>query len=95
VLLPKRDNFGVSFGRDRYRAFHARLLRKFGGWTRKGEAEGAWLSPSGEIFTEKHWIYEVGHGSPELRFWHAEKERLKVEFDQQEIWIIQYQGRRI
>lgn len=95
LLLPKRDNRGRPFGRHLYRAFHARLIRRFGGWTRKGQAEGAWLGPSGEIFTDEHWIYEVGHGRRDLRFWQAEKERLKAEFDQEEIWIIQYEGRRI
>jgi hypothetical protein len=95
VLLPKRDNLGRIFDRHRFGAFHARLLRRFGGWTRKGQAEGAWLRPSGEVFTDQHWVYEVGHARRDLRFWEAEKERLKVEFDQEEIWIIQYEGRRI
>ncbi|MFL5241620.1 MAG: hypothetical protein ACJ8FY_05890 [Gemmataceae bacterium] len=45
--------------------------------------------------TEQHCIYEVGHARRDVRFWQAEKERLKVEFDQEEIWIIQYEGRRI
>jgi hypothetical protein len=83
VLLPKRDNLSRSFSRKRYRAFHARMLRKFGGWTRKGQAEGAWLSPSGKLYTEEHWIYEVGHARRDLRFWQAEKERLKEEFEQE------------
>jgi hypothetical protein len=95
VLLPKRDNLGRRFGRNRYRAFHARLMSRFGGWTRKGEAEGTWLSPSGEVFSDKHWVYEVEHAGSDLRFWQAEKERLKIEFEQEEIWIIQYEGRRI
>jgi hypothetical protein len=82
VLLPLRDNLGRSFGREQYRAFHEWLIRRFGGWTRKGEAEGAWLGPSGEIFVDQHWIYEVGHARRDLRFWQAEKERLKTEFDQ-------------
>ena len=93
VLLPKRDNLGRRFARGRYSAFHARMLRRFGGWTRKGHAEGAWLSPSGKLYTEEHWVYEVGHPRRNLRFWLAEKERLKEEFDQEEIWIIQYEGR--
>jgi hypothetical protein len=95
VLLPKRDNLGRIIERYRFDAFHARLLRRFGGWTRKGQAEGAWLSPSGEVFTDQHWVYEVGHARRDLRFWEAEKERLKIEFEQEEIWIIQYEGRRI
>jgi hypothetical protein len=41
VLLPKRDNFGRRFDREHYNTFHIRLIRKFGGWTRKGQAEGA------------------------------------------------------
>ena len=44
ILLPKRDNIGRRFSRKKYSAFHARMVRKFGGWTRKGQAEGAWLS---------------------------------------------------
>jgi len=94
-LLPKRDNLGRPFGREHYSAFQARLIRRYRGWTRKGQAEGAWLSPSGEIFSDEHWVNEVGHGRRDLRFWQAEKERLKVEFDQEEIWIVQYEGRRI
>lgn len=69
--------------------FHARLIRRFGGRTRKGQAEGAWLSPSGRVFTDEHWVYELGHARHDL------KERLKAEFDQEEIWIMQYEGRRI
>ena len=95
VLLPKRDNSGRLFDRETYRAFHARMIRRFGGWTRKGQAEGAWLSPSGQLFTEEHWVYEIGHSHRDLRFWQAEKERLREEFDQESIWIIQYEGRMI
>ena len=95
ILLPKCDNLGQRFDRELYRAFHARTLRKFGGWTRKGLVEGAWLSPSGHLYAEDHWLYEVGHARRNIRFWQAEKERLKAEFDQEEIWIMQYEGRRI
>ena len=95
ILLPKRDNAGQRFPRMRYRAFHSRMIRRFGGWTRKGQAEGVWLSPSGTLFTDEHWVYEVGHARRHLAFWRAEKERLKAEFEQEEIWIIQYEGRTI
>jgi hypothetical protein len=95
VLLPKRDNLGRPFDREDYATFHGRLIRRFGGWTRKGQAEGAWLSPSGELFSDEHWVYEVGHARRDLRFWREGKGRLRIEFDQEEIWIIQYEGRRI
>jgi hypothetical protein len=95
ILLPKRDNLGLRFSRQHYGPFHTRMIRRFGGWTREDQAEGSWLGPSGRLFTEAHWVYEVGHSQRELRFWLAEKDRLKVQFDQEEIWIIQYEGRRI
>jgi hypothetical protein len=95
ILLPKRDNLGHLFARRAYRAFHARMIQRYGGWTRKGQAEGAWLSPSGQLYTEDHWVYEIGHSRRDLSFWEAEKERLKAEFHQEEIWIIQYEGRRV
>jgi hypothetical protein len=95
ILLPMRDNFGRVFGRDAYRPFHRRMIQRFGGWTRKGQAEGAWLAPSGEFYAEEHWVYEIGHTRRNLRFWEAEKERLRIEFDQQDIWIVQYDVRQI
>jgi len=95
ILLPRCDNLGRRFERERYCAFHARLIHRFRGWTRKGLAEGSWLSPSGRLYSEDHWIYEVGHARRDLSFWREEKERLKVEFDQEEIWIMQFEGRRI
>jgi hypothetical protein len=95
ILLPKRDNFGRPFARPAYLPFHARMIGRYGGWTRKGQAEGAWLSASGQLYTDEHWVYEIGHARRDLGFWEAEKERLKDEFDQEEIWIIQYEGRRV
>jgi hypothetical protein len=95
VLLPKQDNGGQPFGREHYAAFHARMIHRFGGWTRKGRAEGAWLSPSGTLYTDEHWVYEIGHARRDLRFWQAEKERLKAEFDQEAIWVMQFEGRLI
>jgi hypothetical protein len=53
------------------------------------------LSPSGKLHAEQHWVYEIGHVRRDLRFWQAEKDRRKKEFDQEEIWILQYEGRRI
>ena len=71
------------------------MIDRYGGWTRKGQADGAWLSSSGQLFIDEHWVYEIGHSRRDLAFWEAEKERLKDEFDQEEIWIIQYEGRRV
>jgi len=53
------------------------------------------LALSGDLFTDEHWANEIEHSRRHLRFWQEEKERLKEEFDQEEIWIIQYEGRRI
>jgi hypothetical protein len=81
ILLPKADNLGRPFGLEAYGDFETRMLRRYGGWTCIGVAEGAWLSPSGQLYTEDHWVYEVGHKRQDLRFWRDEKGRLKAEFD--------------
>jgi hypothetical protein len=53
------------------------------------------MSPSGTEYRDEHWVYEIGHSHADTRFWQSEKERLKAEFDQEEIWIVQFEGRRI
>jgi hypothetical protein len=73
VLIPKCDNSGRPFEKEVYLDFHTRMLQRFGGWTRKGQAEGAWLSPSGRLFTEEHWVYEIGHSRRDLRFGRKKK----------------------
>jgi hypothetical protein len=93
ILLPKRDNMGRPFARKHYQSFQSRMMRAYGGWTRKGQAEGAWLSPAGKLHQEEHWVYEVVHARRDARLWQAEKERLKAELEQEDIWIIQYEGR--
>lgn len=95
VLLPKCDNLGRVFDQVQYRPFHDRMIVRYGGWTRTGQVEGAWLSPAGVLYAEEHWLYEIGHTRRDLRYWQAEKELLKQEFAQEEIWIMQYEGRRI
>jgi len=40
-------------------------------------------------------IVDVGHARRDLRFWEAAMERLETEFDEEETWIMQYEGRRI
>ena len=95
VLLPIYDNLGVRFSDALYRAFEVRMMRQYRGWTRTGEVNGAWQSPAGEIFIDEHVVYEISHSHRELQFWRREKEKLKSDFDQQEIWIMQYEGRQI
>jgi hypothetical protein len=40
-------------------------------------------------------VYEIGHLRRDLGFWQAEKECWKAEFDQEEVWIVHYEGRRL
>ena len=49
ILLLIRDNLGQRFSEALYRAFEARMMRRYRGWTRTGQAEGGWQSPSGQI----------------------------------------------
>ena len=49
----------------------------------------------GTLDFSEPWIYEIGHPRRDLLFWQAAKEQLKDEFAQEEIWIIQYEGRLV
>ena len=95
VFLPKQDNLGKAFPKELYLAFQQRMIQRYRGWTQKGQSEGAWLSPSGEFYADQHWVYEIGHQSRDVRFWRAEKDRVREQFDQEDIWIFQYEGRQI
>jgi hypothetical protein len=95
ILIPKKDNQGVRFSKSKYATFHARMMQRFRGWSRKGQVEGAWSGLSGRIIVDIHWVYEIEHARRQLSFWEEEKERLKEEFEQEEIRMMQYEGRRI
>jgi hypothetical protein len=52
LLLPKKDNHGRKYPKLQYAPFHARMMQRFRGWTRKGQVEGAWLGLSGKIIID-------------------------------------------
>ena len=95
VLLPIFDNRGRRFPRALYRPFHQRMVERFDGWTQKHRAVGAWQSPTGVLYIDKHFVYEIAHKTRSLAYWRAEKARLKREFEQEEIWIVQFEVYRV
>jgi hypothetical protein len=95
VLLPMFDNRGRRFPPASYQPFHERMVERFDGWTQKQKALGVWQSPGGIRYKDKHLVYEIAHKTRNLGFWRAEKERLKREFEQEEIWIVQLEIYRV
>jgi hypothetical protein len=95
VLLPAFDNRGRRFPPASYRAFQQCMVERFEGWTQKQKAVGAWQSAAGILHLDKHLVYEIGHKTRNLGFWRAEKEQLKREFEQEEIWIVQFEVYRV
>lgn len=57
IHLPKNDNDGESLEYSR-RMIEVKLLQEFGGYT-KAKANGAWLSPTGNIYDEEVFCYRI------------------------------------
>ncbi len=60
LLLPIRDNGGRDFGSEDFGAFERFLVGLAGGFTRRGEVDGAWRSPdTGELMADRSKSYSV------------------------------------
>ncbi|MEX0783795.1 MAG: hypothetical protein WD557_14215 [Dehalococcoidia bacterium] len=62
VLVPTYDNRGEPFGPDVFRDFEARLLSRFGGYTRATDLVGEWVD-SGVTYRDHSRQYRVALGS--------------------------------
>lgn len=59
LLVPIRDNDGVPFTDADFDAFEDFLLATIGGFTRRGDVEGAWRSPEGVTMRDRSRAYTV------------------------------------
>lgn len=59
VLVPLVDNEKVPFTESDFDAFEHVLLTVAGGFTRRGDVEGAWQSPDGEILRDTSRSYVI------------------------------------
>ncbi len=63
LLVPLADNEQHLFPDSLFAAFEDFLLTVAGGFTRRGDVEGAWRSPSGQIFRDVSRLYSVTLGA--------------------------------
>jgi len=63
LLVPLSDNAKRPFPDSAFAAFEDFLLDVAGGFTRRGDVEGAWRSPSGETLRDASRLYSLTLGA--------------------------------
>ena len=61
-LVPERDNEGEPFTPGDWKALHETIIERFGGYTRRPGAEGAWRS-GGRIYHDVSYEYVLSLAS--------------------------------
>jgi len=89
VFVPRNDNTGSPFPRRMFVQTERTLLLKFQGLTMWGNVRGQWVSPSGQVDTDSHHVYEIAHSGREIPWWRRFKRKLRKEYRQEDVWIIQ------
>lgn len=74
VLVPLAANNGALFPEEVFHAFERRVVALTGGITRRGDVEGIWRTPSGDLQRERSRAYSTTVDS-------ARAERVAVELD--------------
>ena len=59
LLVPLADNDGVPFSNSAFASFEAFLVDTAGGFTRRGDVEGAWKAPDGRVMRDRSRSYVV------------------------------------
>ena len=59
LLIPLVDNDGVPFADPAFADFEDFLITAAGGFTRRGDVEGAWRSPDGRVMRDRSRSYVV------------------------------------
>lgn len=97
LLLPVRDDAGQAFPRDLYDTLAHELTERFGGVTAytRAPAAGLWEEPSGEKTRDDIVIYEVMADPLDRTWWAQLRERLEIQFRQQELVIRAHEIQRL
>lgn len=64
LLVPLSDNEGTPFPDATFAAFEDFLVRLAGGFTRRGDVEGAWRAPDGRVVRDWSRCYAVTVSEP-------------------------------
>lgn len=59
LLVPLADNDGVPFSDSAFASFEDFLVDTAGGFTRRGDVEGAWRAPDGQVMRDRSRSYVV------------------------------------
>lgn len=59
LLVPLADNDNVPFSNSAFAAFEDFLVDTAGGFTRRGDVEGAWRAPDGQVMRDRSRSYVV------------------------------------
>lgn len=89
VLLPVYDNDGAAFPRSHFDAVRRELTDRFGGVTAflRAPAEGLWKEDDGDVVRDDIVLFEVMTDELDASWWAAYRERLRVQFQQDELII--------
>lgn len=58
ILIPTADNDGKGFDPSHHAQFERLLIERFGGFTRYGEADGAW-EDQGTLYRDKNLVVGI------------------------------------
>ena len=89
LLLPLYDPQGQRFPQTRYEAVRAELTDRFGGVTAyvRAPAAGLWQEEGGGVQRDDIVIHEVMVETLDRAWWAAYRERLRREFEQEELVV--------
>jgi hypothetical protein len=89
ILLPLSDNDGQPFARGEYEEVRQTLTERFGGVTAyvRAPAEGHWKEDEGSTTRDEIVIYEVMAERLDRAWWAEYRERLRVQFRQEELVV--------
>jgi hypothetical protein len=89
VLLPVYDNTGDPFSGEFFAEVRLVLTDKFGGVTAyaRAPAKGLWKDEDGNVARDDVVVYEVMVDELDTGWWGEYRERLRQQFEQEELLI--------
>lgn len=89
LLLPLYSNAGDPFGSDMFSAVRMELTQRFGGVTAfvRAPARGLWREEDGSVQRDDVVVYEVMAEELDEAWWAAYRERLRLQFEQDELVV--------
>ena len=97
IFIPRNFSIGQRVEIDRLKVLQQELARKFGGVTAfiRSSASGLWTNEHGHVEQDDIAVFEVMVSELDHDWWKSFRQKLEVEFDQDEILIRGTQIERI